>query len=1599
MKRLLLLLGSLLLLGPAVPAANKTFTGPGNFSDPTKWNSGTLPAAGDNLQINGTCTFDNAAASLVYGNLVVGFTSAGTLNWPVAGTNTLNVGAVSSSIAGSTINMTNGGTLQVRVSWSTANMIFTSGTGTISWSVTSGNSTLPAAISTYYNLTTSTGIAIVALGTATTVTNNLSINSGTFRTGGVNLTCNGTVFVTGVLNDNAVAGSISLKNVTVNNGGAIDNTVNETYNISGDVNFFGGNITGNATPTYLIAGNLTFVSGTNDMGRAKVNVAGTTTISGTLVVLNTQGYKKLNDLVVTSTGNFNCSVAENWTINGNIQVNGGFSPNTAVWTFAGNNKTISGSTVLTFDDITCSGTYTNNTSLTFTTSLKGGSGTWSQGVNSSLTATGNIFNVANLNASAAGNTVTYNRSGNQNVRIPADGSYFHLSTGGSGNKTLAAATVCGGNVTIGAGTTLNSSNFNLTAGGNFTNNGTFTAGTATVTLNGTAPQAIGGTTATSFYNLTIANTSALVTANTNFSTITTLTVNAGATLNPAAAVIVSGAGTLTGNGTVRATRIGISPDFVSQYTITTKVLSGLNVDYIGAGNQNVNALSYGSLTVSTNGSRTVVFPAAVVFVSNVFSPTQTTTTYVITGNTINFNGTVTQTIPVFNYNNLTSSSTGARILSTAGTIGIAGVFTPGTNTYTVTGSTVSFNGSAAQNIPAFTFYNLVAAGTNTKSLAGNCTVLNDLTINSTLAASASNYNITLGGNWIDNGTFSPGSGTATVTLNGTYQTITKSSGETFNHLTLSATGTTSLGSAITTNGNLLINIPDTFDVTASNYGVTVKGNFTNNSTFLARKGTVTMSGSSAQTIGGASLTNFYNVTQNNAAGVSITQSDSIFGALNVTLGTFSTGAQTLILVSNASGTARLGPLLAGANFSGTITMQRYLPSSYITDWRQLGTPCSGQTLAAWDDDIITTGFPGSDFPNFGWCSIDWYNETIPGNKDTFGYVCPTNITNPIPTGKGFYVYIGPNPTLLDVTGSPNKFTQSLPLTYTPTTSSADDGWNMVANPYPSTIDWDAAGWTKTNVDNAIYTWNPSLQQYGAYVFGVGVDGQTQYVPSSQAFWVHVNASSPSLSATENVKSGVDETFKMAVQNVPDYLLRLKIKSTSNKTDETVVRFKQGATNVYDGNLDAIKFEGGTSVPYMATVDIDTIDYAINSIPLLTAGVSIPLRVRVPATGTYTISRDSSSLLPMSACVVLEDLLTNTQTDLRTVFSYSFTIADTTSAPRFVIHFSAPLPVSSVGLKCNGDANGMAVAKGNGNGPWDYTWKDAQQNVLQTTPNSFLADTLKNLTAGLYYITVNDVASICGAVTDTIRVNQPDPLTNSFTLSNVSCFGMNDGSLAANVSGGTAPYAYAWSNSSSSQTASGLSPGAYSVVITDNNGCTATYGAAITQPPVLTASFTASNDTVYLSANGMIVMTSTSSGANSYWWDFGDGSPADTSMNPVHYYNAVGTYTVTLIVSNGNCSDTAAMTVVVLPLGIGTYGTLQAASVFSSGSDVNIDFYFSQPEEASVSVADLIGQVLYDQRVRAGTGRLVIPLPGNAAGIYLVRIVAAEGTLAKRVFIR
>ncbi len=143
------------------------------------------------------------------------------------------------------------------------------------------------------------------------------------------------------------------------------------------------------------------------------------------------------------------------------------------------------------------------------------------------------------------------------------------------------------------------------------------------------------------------------------------------------------------------------------------------IDFNGSTSQTIPALSFNNLSSSNTGARTLA-SSGTIGIGGTFTPGSNS--YTVTGSTVNFSGSGSQTIPAFDYNNLTSSSSGARTLANSGAIGIAGTFTPGSNSYTISGSTVDFNGSGSQTIPAFDYNKLTSSSTGARTLAGSGTI-------------------------------------------------------------------------------------------------------------------------------------------------------------------------------------------------------------------------------------------------------------------------------------------------------------------------------------------------------------------------------------------------------------------------------------------------------------------------------------------------------------------------------------------------------------------------------------------------------------------------------------------------------------------------------------------------------------------------------------------------------------------------------------------------------------------------------------------------------------------------------------------------------------
>ncbi|MBP6658794.1 MAG: gliding motility-associated C-terminal domain-containing protein, partial [Bacteroidia bacterium] len=145
--------------------------------------------------------------------------------------------------------------------------------------------------------------------------------------------------------------------------------------------------------------------------------------------------------------------------------------------------------------------------------------------------------------------------------------------------------------------------------------------------------------------------------------------------------------------------------------------------------------------------------------------------------------------------------------------------------------------------------------------------------------------------------------------------------------------------------------------------------------------------------------------------------------------------------------------------------------------------------------------------------------------------------------------------------------------------------------------------------------------------------------------------------------------------------------------------------------------------------------------------------------------------------------------------------------------------ASSDVTCFGGNNGSASVNSatGGIGPLTYTWSNGDTGL-----------STNNLIAGVY--TMNIVDSVNCSLALTITINEPPQLTLNLAATNVTCFGDNNGIADAQVAGGTGTYSYAWTpNISSDSILVNLSPGTYSVVITDQNLCTTNSTATIVEP--------------------------------------------------------------------------------------------------------------------------------------------------------------------------
>ncbi|MBE7177747.1 MAG: T9SS type A sorting domain-containing protein, partial [Mucilaginibacter polytrichastri] len=463
----------------------------------------------------------------------------------------------------------------------------------------------------------------------------------------------------------------------------------------------------------------------------------------------------------------------------------------------------------------------------------------------------------------------------------------------------------------------------------------------------------------------------------------------------------------------------------------------------------------------------------------------------------------------------------------------------------------------------------------------------------------------------------------------------------------------------------------------------------------------------------------------------------------------------LTLQSAETTSATVGNIPAGSSITGNVNVERFVKGSYGRGYRLISSPVYSSTAggypyftaAALLNNTLVTGRPGGSFDasSLNNPSLWLYREGDPSPKNArildSDYKGLYSSTTAVPVGNGLLFFNRGNRTsassklfgssfpvpednVLTQTGTLNQQaiavrvinndinnfdTQSAfnpntryyyrgngaapvaLLNYTTTTTPGTDGFNLLGNPYPATIDMESVTFG-TSVSPTVWGYNPANKQFTTYQKGTGAssnNGASRFIAQGQGFFVKTadNSANATVTFSEASKVGTQPTptgsprllmgapVSAAPVVYPKLMLRM-VKDSVNY-DGIGIYFREGALGGLD-DYDAWDMDGISPQVYLSSVSDDEHRLAINMLPLLSGTRRVPLYVNAAASGVFSLVKTELDALPPVYDVWLTDRLGKDSLDLRSQDTYHFRIDKTDSATfgseRFAVIFRRkPLP--------------------------------------------------------------------------------------------------------------------------------------------------------------------------------------------------------------------------------------------------------------------------------------------------------------------------------------
>ena len=430
----------------------------------------------------------------------------------------------------------------------------------------------------------------------------------------------------------------------------------------------------------------------------------------------------------------------------------------------------------------------------------------------------------------------------------------------------------------------------------------------------------------------------------------------------------------------------------------------------------------------------------------------------------------------------------------------------------------------------------------------------------------------------------------------------------------------------------------------------------------------------------------------------------------------------LTLNSDANGSATVAALPSGASIAGNVNVQRFLTGGsgyrgYRLTSSQVTSGSGDYTINYLVNSCYLTGTNGTagGFDKTGNPTLYLYRENIAPQFTTFlnsNYRGISNITTApvygmndatynninIPVGNGYLFFFRgdrsvaslatetttsyvPTNTTLTTTGTLNTGTITVKDWYTPssttlgyTTTVGNDsvrGFNLVGNPYPSSIDWDMSDSTSStapiytpHLTKYIYVLDPVSKSYGVYGAGTpsktGTNNSTNIIASGQGFLVRATGTGAQLVLSESAKTntqvtGLELLMGKPVANSNNQYLRLQLAKDTATTEDIIVRFDVAAKAqyVYDEDAPYLQGFGGVS---LFSFSKDSIPLAINVLPLPKQTPDIiRLDVSAKTDGLFQLNMKAIESIPQLYAIWVVDKYKNDSLDMRQNKTYNFNI--------------------------------------------------------------------------------------------------------------------------------------------------------------------------------------------------------------------------------------------------------------------------------------------------------------------------------------------------------